>query len=101
MSKEKEDTNYHMGKHTGYSLIDGVYHIAPIYTKQLEDLAMQKIGVDEMLGSVTRHAAKTFELLLRMNRKLWEDMVDDLGLDPTIVWKFQNGTVWKSEINDK
>ena len=88
---KKKDTNYHVGKHTGYSLIDGIYHIAPAYTIQFNELAVQRIGIDEILGSVTH------EVIADRNKKLWDRIIDDLGLEPDGLWVYRNGTIQKHE----
>jgi len=95
MAKERVDPNHHEGKKTGYELIDGVYHIAPLYTKQFDDLALQRNGVDEMLCSVTSHASKALEVIARRQKQLFEDVMDDIGIDQTTVWGYQNGTLRK------
>ena len=94
MAKKKKDTN-HMGKHTGYELVDGVYHIAPVYISQFGDLGAQRAGIEDMLAMVTRHAAKDLEVVARAYRKLWDDVAEDLGLDITSgEWGYyRNGTI--------
>jgi len=90
MGKKKttEESTHHMGKYTGYSLIDGVYHIAPSYITAFEEAAILRSGVDEMLASVTRHAAITLSQIAKSHKRIWKDIIDDLGLDPTIVWEY-------------
>ena len=58
--KEKVNPNHHMGKQTGYELIDGVYHIAPMYQEQFAKIAYQKDGIEQMVAMVTKHAAADF-----------------------------------------
>ena len=95
MTKKKEDTTYHMGKRTGYSLIDGRYHIAPAYTIQFEDLRKQRAGIDEMLCIVTSHAAKTLEVIAGQDKKLWDEIIDDIGLDINVEWVYYHSGVIK------
>ena len=93
----KEAGVHHMGKRTGYSLIDGEYHIAPAYTKQFDNLGAQRAGVDEMLAIVTKHAAKTLEVIAIQHRKLWEEIVNDIGLDDSAEWMYRDGILKKKE----
>ena len=93
--KEIENPNHHMGKQTGYELIDGAYHIAPLYKERMSLLTFQKQGIDEMLASVTQHASKDFERIASENHTLWKDIADDIGLDQTVTWQYTNGVVHK------
>ena len=86
--KKTTESTHHIGKRTGYSLIDGVYHIAPSYVTAFEEITILRSGVDEMLASVTRHAAITLSQIAKSHRRIWKDIIDDLGLDPTIVWEY-------------
>ena len=97
MAKEKENPNHHMGKRTGYELIDGVYHIAPLYIQRMDEAQMRKVGVDDMLASVTKHASKDLEEIAKTYKRIWDDMADDLGLDfRDGDWQYSsNGTVRK------
>ena len=99
MPKKKIDTTHHMGKHTGYHLIDGVYHIAPAYSIQFDDLLAQWEGVDDMLGCVTRHAAKELEALAKQRIRIWDELLDDLGLKLADgPWEYyRDGTIKKRE----
>jgi len=103
MGKKKttEESTHHMGKHTGYSLIDGVYHIAPSYVTAFGETAILRSGVDEMLASVTRHAAITLSQITKSRKRIWDDIIDDLGLDPTIVWEYsQDETIHEKQEED-
>uniref|UniRef100_A0A6H1ZSL2 Uncharacterized protein n=1 Tax=viral metagenome TaxID=1070528 RepID=A0A6H1ZSL2_9ZZZZ len=94
MKKKKEATNYYMGKQTGYELIEGVYHIAPLYQEQFRRMSLEKSGIDEMLRMVTSHAAKDLERLNKVNEQIWADLAEDIGLNNDMKWQyFPNGTV--------
>ena len=81
MAKEKKDPNHYLGKRTGYSLIDGVYHIAPIYQDSFAFNADRKRGVDTMVRAVVAYAAETHKEIATSNRKLWDEICADLGLE--------------------
>ena len=103
MGKKKttEESTHHMGKHTGYSLIDGVYRIAPSYVTAFEETAILKVGVDEMLASITRHAAVTLSQITKSRKRIWDDIIDDLGLDANIVWGYHpDGTIQERQKED-
>ena len=94
MTKKKESSNYHMGKHSGYELIDGVYHIAPIYTDHFARLADRQNGVDRFVKSIVRHAAEINNEIAVEQRSLWERIYEDLGLDREINYTYHNnGTI--------
>ena len=92
--KEKVNPNHHMGKQTGYELIDGVYHIAPLYVEQFTKLAHQRLGIEEMVAMVTKHAADDLTQLSKLNQQIWEELYEDLGLDKSKPWKYKgDGTI--------
>jgi len=94
----KEAGIHHMGKRTGYTLIDGEYRIAPAYILQFDAFTAQRAGIDEMLCSVTKHAAKTLEVIASQNKKLWDEIIDDIGLDASMEWGYyHNGVIKKRE----
>lgn len=68
---KKENPNHHMGKETGYELIDGVYHIAPMYSEHFDTLNYREQGIKNMLNAVTEH----------------------LGLDTSKRYVYQRGTL--------
>ncbi len=91
---QKEDANHHMGKFSGYELAGGVYHIAPMYTKQFESLAHRKNGVITMLNAVTKFASDDLAQLSTEGNRVWESLFDDLGLDKDKKWLYSpDGTV--------
>ena len=81
MVKKVKETTHFRGKHSGYELIDGVYHIAPMYTDSFAKLADRTIGVDGLVNSVVRHAAEINKEIACEQRILWERLYDDLDLD--------------------
>ncbi len=95
MGKQKETSNHHMGKHTGYELVDGVYHIAPLYTERFNGISARRKGIEDMLAAVTRESSKGLEVLALEDNKVWADVVDDLGLGKDTTWSFINGTIQK------
>ncbi len=50
--KKKTDANHFMGKSTGYRLIDGVYHIAPVYIERFDRISDQQVGIEKMVKAV-------------------------------------------------
>ena len=46
--KEKVNPNHHMGKQTGYELVDGIYHVAPVYQQQFDAFASKQSGIEKM-----------------------------------------------------
>ena len=79
--KVKEDPNHHQGKATGYELIDGVYHIAPIYIEQFNQLDDQSRAINQLLRSVNEFAMSFNQEHSRKTRELWATVYEDLGLD--------------------
>ena len=81
MTKKKEDPNHHQGKMTGYTLIDGAYHIAPIYQEQFNQIQDEAAGIDQLIRSVNESVQKMYKENRRKIRELWDDLHEDLGLD--------------------
>lgn len=97
MVKRKDSPNHHKGKRTDYELIDGVYHIAPLYQERFDTVNLRKAGIEAMLAAVTKEATKSLEELAKVTSQIWADICDDIGLEKTTPWKFTNGTVSKIE----
>ncbi len=92
--KEKENPYHHMGNQTGYDLINGEYHIAPLYVQQFDNLACEATGIRVMLEMVTTHAAHDLKTLSEVRMRLWKELEDDLGIDTTTgTWSYQRGVV--------
>lgn len=91
--KEKENPNHHMGKQTGYSLINGEYHIAPTYQERFLELANKQESVSGLMKVVTVHCTTILEGLADVRRKIWRDIVDDLGLDKNKLWVYSEGVI--------
>lgn len=100
MKKTENNPNYHMGKQTGYYLINGEYKIAPLYQEQLEHMASKELGIKRMLDAVTTHASEDFEALVKVQKKIWGELQDDIGLDANTQWVYKNGIVRKMEQSD-
>ncbi len=98
MKKERENPNYHMGKQTGYELINGEYHIAPVYWESFDRLAQQTDGIDMMLKVVTRHASDDLAMIAKQRVELWKRLVEDIGIEMGAGWVYQNGVVKKIEV---
>lgn len=97
---KKQPANDFMGKHTGYQLIGGVYHIAPMYIDNFAKLSDRKIGIDSLMESVLKYAAEINRQITAERRELWQRIYEDLGLDPKKAWVFHSdGTI--SEQNQK
>jgi len=97
MAKEKENPNHRMGKTTGYDLINGDYHIAPLYQERFAQIALKRQGIREMLDIVTEHAAKDLELLGEETQKLWQELAEDIGIKINGGWIYTDGIVSKKE----
>jgi hypothetical protein len=94
MKKEQQDPNHHMGKQTGYTLNDGIYHVAPLYSEQFEKIREQEAGISEMLNIVTKHASDDLAALAKQGKEVWGRLYEDIGLDPTKKWQWSSdGTV--------
>ena len=94
---KKKDT-YFMGKTTGYSLVDGVYHIAPMYTEGFEKLLDRRTGIDNLLKSITIHAAEINREIAAEQRRLWKMLSEDIGLDMSKNYSyFFDGTIREVE----
>lgn len=92
-TKEKENPNHHMGKKTGYELIDGVYQIAPLYQEQFEKLLNRKMGLNGMLNMVSSHVATDLEVISKQSDSIWKELKEDIGLDDSKNWAYRNGEV--------
>ena len=88
--KEKENPNHHRGKRTGYELINGEYHIAPLYWQQFEALNHKANGIQIMLHIVTSHASNDLEEMSKIRQGIFEDVADDLGIDLKEGWTYSN-----------
>ena len=95
MRKEKENPNHRMGKQTGYELIDGEYHIAPLYQDRFENIIFKKKGIGDMLKIVTTHASEDLENLIKLENRIWKDLTEDIGLDTKVNWTYNRGIVTK------
>ena len=103
MTKKKDD-NHFLGKTTGYSLIEGVYHIAPTYTQAFDKLLDRSNGVAEMVNGVITHAAEINKQIASAQRQLWDMVCDDLGLDRSEIdyhYHYYDGTIHQKEKQDK
>ena len=95
--KEKINPNHHMGKQTGYDLIDGVYHIAPLYQNQFVEIEHKKRGIEQMVTMVTHHASEELTELSKANQEVWKRLSEDLELDIAKSWSYSNGTIRELE----
>ena len=93
-----KDPNYHMGNHTGYRLVNGLYHIAPVYQEQFARLQERADGINLMLKAVTRHASEDLQEITRLQKQIWKDIKEDIGLDPNVSWEYTEGVIRKQEV---
>jgi hypothetical protein len=82
-----------MGKHTGYDLINGEYHIAPLYCEQFDELMHRTLGIQHMLNMVTDHAAEDLKQISVIRGKIFKELADDIGLDLGKGWVFSMGVI--------
>jgi hypothetical protein len=94
---KREKSNHHMGKYTGYVLVDGIYYIAPTYQDRFQEIEHKKYGIEQMVAMVTKHAADDLTALSKINNSIWDELRDDLGLDPNKKWLYINGTIKERE----
>ena len=95
--KEK-NKNHHMGKRTGYELVDGEYHIAPLYQQQFEKLSYEVGGIKAMLDIVTSHASSDLEKIAKLRQQIFEELADDIGIDMKEGWVYSGGIIKKREV---
>jgi len=99
MTRKKE--THFVGKHTGYELIDGEYHIATYYIEKFSHLELKKYSLSEMLRLIGKHVAEDLEVIRKGEIKLFDDVKDDLGLDPSGRWIYSNGKVYQEANNEE
>lgn len=97
MTKEKIDTNHHMGKRTGYELINGEYHIAPTYWQQFDFLAFREAGIKKILEIITDHFADDLKNIKEAEHKIFIELADDLGIELADGWTYSNGVLKRAE----
>jgi hypothetical protein len=98
MKKEKANPNRHMGKYTGYELINGEYHLAPLYVEQFDKLTERKFGINNMFEIIMRYVEKDLGTLAHDEHLLWEKLGDDIGINIKEGWTYSdNGVVKKIE----
>jgi hypothetical protein len=95
MKKEKINPNHHMGQQTGYTMIDGVYHIAPTYTEQFDKMRDKELGIQIIVNTTTSYFAGELAKVAETKRLVWKQLQEDIGLDPLVNWEYSNGTVTK------
>lgn len=94
MGDKKEVTSHHMGKETGYDLVNGEYSIAPLYCQQFDYLTNKEAGIKEMLNTVADHVAKDLEDIIKKKQEVWRKLSEDIGLDfKNKNWVYHNGIV--------
>ena len=90
---KKDESSHRMGKETGYQVINGVYHIAPLYWEQFEKINNDITGIKNMLDMVTTHAQKDLSELQRQQNLIFKKLSEDIGLDISKQWVYSNGTI--------
>lgn len=103
MKQEKNipNPNTHVGKHTGYDLINGEYHIAPIYRERFDEIFATEAGIEKMLSMVVDHVSQDLKHLALKRQALWLEVADDLGIDLKAHphWRHVNGVLSPIEEN--
>jgi len=89
MVKKVKEANHSMGKRSGYELVDGVYHIAPMYIDAFAKLADRNAGVDNLVKSVAKHVAELNKDIACEQRNLWLRLYEDLGLDKSKTYQYK------------
>ena len=92
MKKEIKDANHHMGKQTGYTLIDGAYHVAPMYQQDFAKFKDKYVAISEYIKAVTTHVMSLNEEIARQERETWKLISEDLGLDTNKQWQYNFDT---------
>jgi hypothetical protein len=82
-----------LGKQTGCDVIDGVYHIAPMYVQTFDMLRERRVGVDRLITTVTDHCVELNAAIERAQSEVWARIREDLGLDPNKTWEYKDGVV--------
>jgi len=88
----KEKKNHFMGKHTGCTLINGEYHLAPVYQDQFSAITNEKVGLDSLLVSVNSYASKEFANINKKKDHLFKIISEDLGID-TSGYEYSGGVL--------
>jgi DNA replication protein DnaD len=99
MKKEKENPNHHMGKYTGYELINGEYHIADQYTQAFYALNTRAESIKRVVRVVSDNAAEQLKDIVDAEHKLWKDIQDDIGIYISKAWQLK-GSIIKEKKND-
>lgn len=98
---EAPDPNHHVGKHTGYTLKDGKYFLAPLYTEQQDRLRDERDGLEALMAAVLRFQAQALQVVVHKERAWWKHVLDDLEIerDPSEPWRYNyhGGFVYKEE----
>jgi hypothetical protein len=96
MGKTKnENPNHHMGKRTGYDLINGEYHIAPSYIEQFNALYFKEAGIKAMLNAVADHVSEDLKNTAEVRQKIFNDLSEDIGIDLKQQWEYYGNGVLK------
>lgn len=70
-----------MGKHTGYDVEGNKYYPAPTHTDRMDELRVEEEAVHALLESVNSYADRRFREIHRQQKRWWDRVADDLGLD--------------------
>ena len=81
MKKEKINPNHHMGKRTGYELINGEYYIAHCYTDEFAELNYKEQGIASMFNGLIEHAQNDMKVIAKQRHDLFATIADDIGID--------------------
>jgi hypothetical protein len=86
--KKQENPNHHMGKQSGYELIGGEYYVAPMYQEQFEKLGIKQESINTLLKMVSAHCAAILEEIGEAQKRVWDSIEDDIGLDKGKLWVY-------------
>jgi len=103
MKKEKVNPNRHMGKYTGYELINGEYHLAPVYQERFGRLIAREYGIKTLVNSINEYFAGDLAEIGKQSQQIYKDIAEDIGIDiVNEVWNY-NGGILKcvKKIEDK
>lgn len=77
-----DNPEHRQGNRCGYTLkADGRIEPAPIYTDQLEKIAAERNGINDLMKLFTSHCANLLAEISRRQRRVWNELCEDYGID--------------------
>jgi hypothetical protein len=89
--KEKVNPNHQKGKVTGYELINGEYHIAPLYQQQFDFLNSKEYGIKTVINGVVDHFAEDLAAIAKQRHEVFVELADDIGISLNDGWVYNSG----------